>query len=292
MKKIVRNIGLFFTLLALATMVLGGGFEGLTKDNINDFDSVGYTPLMKVIDQYYVDHNDGPEVLQKIETLLKLGADPNIRSKNYRNDSAYTMCNRTPMSAGIMKLLIRYGADVNQYNGRDQSNILRVSEDLSLLKTILEAGLDPDSYLVKGKSTTFLQAFIDDGYFQVVKIMLEHGADPNKSDHEYSKPLIRAFYGNDLKITEVLIKHGAKILENQSISQAIAMENNIELVKLLIKHGADVDEVDAKGNSPLHIAYMWMSKRQRDMKAMIELLIEHGADSTLRNLEGKLPHEV
>lgn len=73
-------------LLACSTILLSGGFEEITTDNVNNFDKEGYTPLMRVINQYYYDHNDGPEVLQKIESLLLLGADPNIRSKNYRND--------------------------------------------------------------------------------------------------------------------------------------------------------------------------------------------------------------
>lgn len=292
MKKILRDISLVFTLLVFSTLLFAGGDTGLTKDNINDFDSNGFTPLMRIIDQYYDGGNDGPETLQNIEDLLKLGADPNIRSKNDRNDSAYTMCNRTPMSANIMKLLIRYGADVNQYNGRDQSNLLRVVEDNSLFKTVLDAGLNPDGRLIKNHSTTYLQRLVVDENYEAVKILLEHGADPNKSDKFYNTPLFKSFRFPNLEITKLLIKHGASINGNQSISQAIAMENNIELVKLLITHGADVNEVDAKGNSPLHIAYMWMSKRQRDMKAMIKLLIEHGANTILRNPEGKLPHEV
>lgn len=55
------------------------------------------------------------------------------------------------------------------------------------------------------------------------------------------------------------------------------------VVEYLITRGADVNKVTFAGNTPLHTA------SGRDMDQMVKLLIQHGANVNIANLEGDIP---
>jgi len=61
----------------------------------------------------------------------------------------------------------------------------------------------------------------------------------------------------------------------------------IEVINLLIQHGADVNAVDAKGNSPLHVGMP--SHVHRDV---VTILMQHGANPNLRDEHGDTPLHV
>jgi hypothetical protein len=60
---------------------------------------------------------------------------------------------------------------------------------------------------------------------------------------------------------------------------------NPDSIEPLLKAGANIHLVDEKGWTPLHCLY-------RHYPSMVPLLLKYGADPTIRDLEGKLPHEV
>jgi len=85
------------------------------------------------------------------------------------------------------------------------------------------------------------------GHLEVVKLLLEHGADPNVKNRDGKTPL-----------------HNA------------ASEGHLEVVKLLLERGADPNVKDDDGNTPLHNA-AW-----RGHLEVVKLLLEHGADPNVQ----------
>ncbi len=58
-------------------------------------------------------------------------------------------------------------------------------------------------------------------------------------------------------------------------------------IRSLLEHGADVNAVQKKtGNTALHYAAM------RGADDVVALLVQFGADGSIRNAEGKLPREL
>ena len=58
------------------------------------------------------------------------------------------------------------------------------------------------------------------------------------------------------------------------------------VVEYLISRGADVNKVTFAGNTPLHTA------SGREMDEMVKLLMTHGANVNIANLEGDIPKVV
>lgn len=72
-------------------------------------------------------------------------------------------------------------------------------------------------------------------------------------------------------------------LVNQGIKGVF--ENNMRCIAFLVKHGADMNAVDDKGMTSLMIA------SRRGLVPIYNLLIELGADTSLRCNKGKTAHE-
>ncbi|KAE9388110.1 hypothetical protein BT96DRAFT_443763 [Gymnopus androsaceus JB14] len=105
----------------------------------------------------------------------------------------------------------------------------------------------------------------DDSYFEIVKLLLSHGADQEISGKDKWKPLILAAYKGHLDITSLLIQNGANVnaqdeYGNTALRQA-SQEGHCEIVKLLLNHGAEKDIPGFKKYTPLIIAaenVIWM----------------------------------
>ncbi len=85
------------------------------------------------------------------------------------------------------------------------------------LRTQLQNGLNPNAYV-----EAWSQLYIHRDNFDCFKLLLEHGADPNKSIFSPDIPIPR----------------NPKPLEH------FCLEHSEEFVKALMEHGADVNAVD------------------------------------------------
>ena len=94
--------------------------------------------------------------------------------------------------------------------------------------------------------------------FDIVQLLLDKGADPNKKNSQNGyHPLITAVIIDDLVIATLLLKSGAdpNMISNESTALIIAVKSgNIPLVNLLIKHGCDIDVRDNPGKIAMDYA--------------------------------------
>ena len=100
------------------------------------------------------------------------------------------------------------------------------------IRRLLSAGVSPNCRrVVNGKSPLHYAAQF--GYTDMVKLLLDAGADPNMSDSWGLTPL-----------------HWASEPSTEDVDQATAMS----VVKLLLNSGADPNKADKQGRTPLHSA--------------------------------------
>ena len=172
-----------------------------------------------------------------------------------------------------------------------------------------------------GYHGTPLRAASYKGHIDVVRVLLDHGANVNTSDKK-NTPLISAYHGRHLEIMRLLLGNGADVdapddLDDSVLNRAskhgqadvihLLLQHNADVnykgfldwtplqgallygqtkvVQLLLDHGADVAQ--SSGDSPpLHIAI-------RDhFFEIVQLLLEHGADVTIRDVRDRTPYQV
>ncbi len=150
---------------------------------------------------------------------------------------------------------IFWGADINKAgpSGHMPLHIAAEQGRPIVTKLLLEHGADVDSKDSRGK--TPLHAAIMSGKTQVAEFLIQHGAEfkPNSLlDDVVSNNL------TDRDVIRLLLNNGADI--NHVTSQgdtplmAAIKQNNRVLVKLLIDNGADVNKPSNAGQTPLHLA--------------------------------------
>jgi ankyrin repeat protein len=177
----------------------------------------------------------------------------------------------------ILKLVIKgTTAIINQANDKGVTPILWATckDDLEMVKTLIEHGADIHKADNEGVTPILCAAYNNN--LEMVKTLIEHRADIHKADDEGVTPILCAAYKGNLEIVQLLIEHGADI--NQADDEGItpilcaAYNNNIKMVQLLIEHGADINQADDEGDTPILIA------TDKNNPEIVKLLLEHGAD--------------
>ena len=156
----------------------------------------------------------------------------------------------------------------------------------TLVETLLDSGINPNVYpnadadLQAEDDYTVLNVAVDTGDLEIVKILLDHGADPNMGDGWHHSPLIAAAEKGSEMMT-LLIEKGAKVNDGPGGSSALwdaAKSNRIGALKFLLDHGANPN-THSEGRDPetiLHMLRMDLNSHGRQAEA-IRVLKEHGA---------------
>ena len=122
----------------------------------------------------------------------------------------------------------------------------------------LEASCDIISEFTTKQITgaTSLWAASLGGHVEVVKILIEGGANVNHGTKTKSTPLRAASFHNRLEVMQYLIANGADLdatnIAGQSPLMIATLRNHSESVELLANKGADINLGSSKGLTPLH----------------------------------------
>jgi len=178
--------------------------------------------------------------------------------------------------------LAKGGADVNARN-KDGTTALIVAIDkgyTDVVKALLEFGADvnlPD----KKKGYTPLFFATDFGNLDVVRILLGAGADANARANDGHGPLSVAWDHPD--IVKALLEAGADVNlkgkhDGGTAIFVAAMANNLEVVNIMVEAGADVNACANKGQTPLFMAW--------GDPDITKALLEAGADVNVQSHNG------
>ena len=224
-----------------------------------------------------------PEVAK---LLKEAGADVNGRDKKGLTP-VYLAC--LWGNYGVVEALCSLGADPNIGDTDDASPdetwypLLVAAEEgyYECARALLKGGADPN---VVGAGGTPLRHAVTNGLPELCRLLLRNGADPNNAGIE--PPILYQAVAshepsNRLEIVRLLVENNARINvahTNGTTALSWACWNDddqkaqIAVIECLLDHGADVNRADRRGITPLHVAV------RRHNVALVRLLLERGAD--------------
>jgi ankyrin repeat protein len=266
-------------------------------------------------------------VLESAKLLLQRGARADAKDTTYQQTALMVAVREG--HTDIVRLLIEAGADVNTQTRQGQTPNWVLPNSVAGFGHgvgIVRGGLPPrgSRQPIPGALTPLLYASRD-GRLETARVLLDAGADINKTDANGITPLISAIVNNRVDVARLLIEKGADIhaadwygrtplwaavetrnmdVDNASFVNSINREPLLELIKVLLARGANVN-VRTKEVPPIRRAFLrvtgsleWVdftgmtpflyAARAGDVTVM-RLLLEHKADPHISTFAGTTP---
>ena len=111
------------------------------------------------------------------------------------------------------------------------------NENIFIIEHLINNNIDINSQDPHGW-TPIMEAV--DGHLEIVKLLLERGANVNEKDIFCFTPLFCASINNHLEIVKVLLEYGANVNEKNKWGitslHSVSLFGNLEIVKILKNH--------------------------------------------------------
>ncbi|KAJ5075543.1 molting protein mlt-4 [Anaeramoeba ignava] len=228
-----------------------------------------------------------------VDFLLKAGADPKIKDAD-GNNALHHCCMDPNQNIGVVKKILETKNNIFTKNRSGFSPFELAIKNNSSME-IIEALFNPKDHLnlTWGGMSPLHYICARKGCYNVVKILLESGQNPNQISQNKRTPLLIACANHgDTDVIQLLFDHGAlceELTRQQTLLTGLCSLQNINLdsLRLLLSKGANPNIVNISHNSPLHV----LCDNPNAPLEAFELLINHKADaSCFSNFKEPLHH--
>lgn len=261
-------------LVAVSCGYLDPAIELLARCDPNHTDASGRTALGVAVAR---------ESVPLVKVLMSCGA----RVGAALHDAARTG-NET-----IMGLLLERGADVNAQPdaaGGATPLIVALEAGKTPLARSLVVNRGADVHRRTLSGTTALHVSAAAGFVDMVELLVRFGADVNAVDRSGRTPLHaaaeRGLHETCFALVEAKVMLDAQDSEGRTALHCAAGQCNLPLAAMICMYNA-TQVPDRRGNTPLHLA-----APHKQSKALVRLLVSHGAKLDARNHEGKTAADI
>lgn len=207
---------------------------------VNEKDMSGRTPL------HHASRNGKMEV---VAVLVSKGAKINSKDRS-GNNALHRAC--VGGNTEVVKKLLKHKASIHAWN---YNNMIPLHCACELGNTEVVEVLTACGKYSKSELNKALLIATEEGFHDIVAILLKNGASVCNDEN----PLYFACLNGRLQVVKVLLEHGADIQErnNQDGSTPLHIacnEGHLDIVESLLEHGADVFVRDDASRIPIHYA--------------------------------------
>jgi len=245
------------------------------KANLEVRNVDGNTPLMEAIRTI---------MIPSVENLLASGADPSTR--NTRGDTPLHVAVSLE-NYNIVNLLLQKGTSIHARNTRNRTPFqVSISVSQQMVSTLLAGGRinTPDDM---GNSILHI-AVQERASENILRSILSLGGRINAVDSNGKTPLRTAIDLEAWTSVKLLADAGAdpfiEAADNKTPSEISFIKGN-ECIMALFS-GRNIDAKDSLGNTILHLA------ARHGSAANISLLLELGANKSIRNIASETPYDI
>ena len=245
--------------------------EYTTRDYLRKF------PLAKYAARHWLDHARFENVFQKVDYGMKLLFDPN------RSHLVAWLWVYDPTD--IWRLNTRGG---KPWRPRGTSlHYAAICGFHTMVKHLVTEHSQDVNTCGLYKMSTPLHWASHSGHVEVVRYLLEHGADATTQDEDGSIPLHWASREGRAEVVRVLLQHKAYPKaqdKNKSTPLHQAPSRGYaDSARFFLEHGVDATAQDKNGWTPLHCAAF------EGHVEVARVLLEHGVDTTMQDKDGRMP---
>jgi ankyrin repeat protein len=272
--------------------------------NVKD-DEYGRTPL------HWAVMNGNVEIAQ---LLLQNGADVNARSNN-GSSPLHVAIKESNLHVDIVKLLLENGADVHARKNGETPLCLAALINYRLSDSNNDTPLSL-AELINYPFASFSDSNskLNEDLVEIVKLLLEKGADVNASNENGETPLHSASKNGQFEITNLLLKNGADVnaVNNREWtplceaasryfmhyrkedSDFSALEDEkycpifFEIIELLVENKADVNVEYNRDNG----WFLLHKATSLELDDLIVLLVNNDADINIGTLDDRTPLHI
>ena len=198
-------------------------------------------------------------------------------------------------SSSELSSMLQAGQDVNAVaTSVGITALMCGAHDPAKTALLISAGANVNAAAKTGH-TALLIAADNDGAAESVKLLLEHGADPDAHTSQPARmntPLIRAALRGDRVVVALLLEHAATLNDHPTGSSAlVAAVNHADsaLVAFLLDRGAKLGSQPPAGTGAGAGATPLMLAADRGAAELVTLLLGRGANVNARDSRGMTP---
>lgn len=193
---------------------------------------------------------------QYVNSLLELGANPNVHDKTGRSALSILISQNfdsslIPEQTALLSSFINHGADVNILDSSGKSPLF-YAKCYEIASKLLKAGAIPNAFATDG--TPLLTWVLQNDALDVmlIRTLLQADVNPNIKDPLGNAPL---FYAKSNQIIKELLQAGADPNSRSAdgtpiLIKLIRDKAPLECIKTLLQHKANPNITDADGKTP------------------------------------------
>ena len=232
--------------------------------DINSINNLGQTPIIKAILYEYTSEQ---KKRNYIKLLLDKKANVNLRDNN--NKTAFIISKENGYNT-ISELLLQHGATEENYKLDPKSLITAlINNEYDRAKEMINNNIEIN--FIQGDFSPLMCSINN---IEIMKLLLEKGADVNLKNKSNMTALTIAVISNKQNAVKILLENNADVnvvsnLNDQTPLMFALQNKNLPIIKMLKEKDVDIHAKDSYGNTALMNAITLNSVNMKEVKFLI-----------------------